>query len=75
MNPFNGTLVWVMIMIREQRPIKTKQELMKALQGAKLEQIEIIEPYDPKESNELTNTAKRLSAKSGSVSIILLRTH
>ena len=62
-------------MIREQRPIKTKQELMKALQTAKLEQIEIIEPYDPKESNELTNTAKQMSAKSGSVSIILLRTH
>ena len=75
MNPFNGTLVWVMIMIREQRPIKTKQELMKALQGAKLEQIEIIEPHDPKQINELTKTAKQMSAKSGSVSIILLRTH
>ena len=61
-------------MIHEQRPIKTKQELMKALQGAKLEQIEIIELYDPKESNELTKTAKQMSAKSGSVSIILLRT-
>ena len=62
-------------MIREQRPINTKQELMKALQAAKLEQIELIEPYDPKESNELTKTAKQMSAKSGSVSIILLRSH
>ena len=62
-------------MIREQRPIKTRQELMKALQGIKLEQIEIIEPYDPTQLNELTKTAKQMSAKSGSVSIILLRSH
>ena len=62
-------------MIREQRPIKTKQELMKALQGVKLEQIEIIEPYDPTQLNELTKTAKQMSAKTGSVSIILLRSH
>ena len=60
-------------MIRELPPIKTKQELMKALQSNKLEQIEIIEPYDPKESNKLTKAAKQMSAKSGSVSIILLR--
>jgi len=56
-------------MIREQRPIKTKQELMKALQTAKLEQIEIIEPYDPTQSNELTKTAKQMATKSGSVSL------
>jgi len=48
---------------------------MKALQGVKLEQIEIIEPYDPTQLNELTKTAKQMSAKSGSVSIILLRSH
>ena len=62
-------------MIREQRPINTKQELMKALQSIKLEQIEIIEPYDPKQSNDLTKTAKQMATKSGSVSIILLRSH
>jgi len=62
-------------MIRDQRPIKTKQELMKALQAAKLKEIELIEPYDPKESNELTKTAKQMATKSGSVSIILLRSH
>ena len=62
-------------MIREQRPVKTKQELMKALQAAKLEQIELIEPYDPKESNELTKTVKQMATKSGTVSIILLRSH
>ena len=62
-------------MIREQRPIKTKQELMQALQGVKLEQIEIIEPYDPKLSNDLIKTAKQMATKSGSVSIILLRSH
>jgi len=56
-------------MIREQRPINTKQELMKALQTAKLEQIELIEPYDPKESNELIKTAKQMATKSGSVSL------
>ena len=48
---------------------------MKALQAAKLEQIELIEPYDPKESNELTKTAKQMATKSGSVSIIILRSH
>jgi isopropylmalate/homocitrate/citramalate synthase len=62
-------------MIRELPPIKTKQELMKALQSMKLEQIEIIEPYDPKQSNELTKMIRQMSAKSGSVSIILLRSH
>ena len=62
-------------MIRELPPIKTKQELMKALQSIKLEQIEIIEPYDPKQSNELTKIVRQMSAKSGSVSIILLRSH
>ena len=62
-------------MIRDQRPIKTKQELMKALQTAKLEQIEIIEPYDPTQSSELTKTAKQMATKSGSVSIIILRSH
>ena len=62
-------------MIRELPPIKTKQELMKALQSIKLEQIEIIEPYDPKQSNELTKMIRQMSAKSGSVSIILLRSH
>ena len=62
-------------MIRELPPIKTKQELMKALQNIKLEQIEIIEPYDPKQSNELTKMIRQMSAKSGSVSIILLRSH
>ena len=62
-------------MIREQRPIKTRQELMKALQSTKLEQIEIIEPYDPTQLNELIKTAKQMATKSGSVSIILLRGH
>ena len=62
-------------MIRDQRPIKTKQELMRALQGVKLEQIEIIEPYDPTQSNELTKTVKQMATKSGTVSMILLRSH
>ena len=48
---------------------------MKALQAAKLEQIELIEPYDPKQSNDLTKTAKQMATKSGTVSIILLRSH
>ena len=48
---------------------------MQALQGVKLEQIEIIEPYDPKLSNDLIKTAKQMATKSGSVSIILLRSH
>jgi len=62
-------------MIREQRPINTKQELMKALQSTKLEQIEIIEPYDPTQLNDLIKTAKQMATKSGSVSIIILRSH
>ena len=62
-------------MIRDQRPIKTKQELIKALQSTKLEQIEIIEPYDPTQLNELIKTAKQMATKSGTVSIILLRSH
>ena len=62
-------------MIRELPPIKTKQELMKALQSMKLEQIELIEPYDPTQLNELIKTAKQMATKSGSVSILLLRSH
>ena len=53
---------------------KTKQELIKALQRQRIQQIEIIEPYDPANDQDLTKTAKALFNRPGEVTIIMVRT-
>ena len=52
---------------------KTKHELIRTLNRARISQIEVIEPYDPSLADQVTKTAKAMSAKSGQVSIIILR--
>lgn len=60
-------------MISENLAPRSKQDLIKALQKMKVQQIEIIEPYDPSQDQALTKTAKQMIQRSGNVSIILVR--
>jgi len=60
-------------MISSQSTPKTKHELIRSLNKIRTNQIEVIEPYDPSMANHVSKTAKTMSAKSGQVSIIILR--
>ena len=60
-------------MISSQSKPKTKHELIRSLNKARISQIEVIEPYDPSLVDQVIKTAKAISAKSGQVSIIILR--
>ena len=60
-------------MISETLYPRTKQELIRALQGLRISQIEIIEPYDPSNPDELIKNAKQMFHKSGNVTAILVR--
>ena len=60
-------------MISSQSKPKTKHELIRTLNKARISQIEVIEPYDPSLADQVTKTAKAMSAKFGQVSIIILR--
>jgi glutamine synthetase type III len=60
-------------MISSQSKPKTKHELIRRLNKARISQIEVIEPYDPSIADEVSKTAKAWTAKSGQVSIIILR--
>ena len=61
------------MMISSQTKPKTKHELIRSLNKARISQIEVIEPYDPSIASQITKTAKAMAAKSGQVSIIILR--
>ena len=74
MSHYIGFLTMEAIMISDQLSPKTKPELIRTLQKQRISQIEVIEPYDETRSDELIKTAKRMSSRSGQVSIILLRT-
>ena len=60
-------------MISSQTKPKTKHELIRALNKARINQIEVIEPYDPSMANQVSKIAKAMVAKPGQVSIIILR--
>ena len=60
-------------MISSQSKPKTKHELIRSLNKARISQIEVIEPYDPSIAHEVSKTAKAWTAKSGQVLIIILR--
>ena len=60
-------------MITSQTKPRTKHELIRSLNKARISQIEVIEPYDPSVADTLSKTVKAMSAKSGQVSIIILR--
>ena len=61
------------MMISSQTKPKTKHELIRCLNKIRISQIEVIEPYDPSVADQVSKTAKAISAKSGQVSIIILR--
>jgi len=61
------------MMISSQTKPMTKHELIRSLNKARISQIEVIEPYDPLMADTLSKTAKAMAAKSGQISIIILR--
>lgn len=61
------------MMISSQSKPKTKHDLIRSLNKARVNQIEVIEPYDPSMADQLTKTIKAMVAKPGKVSIIILR--
>ena len=61
------------MMISSQSKPKTKHELIRSLNKIRINQIEVIEPYDPSMADQVTRTTKAMAAKSGQVSIIILR--
>lgn len=61
-------------MISSQTKPKTKHELIRGLNKISISQIEVIEPYDPSMADQVSKTAKAMTAKSGQISIIILRT-
>ena len=61
------------MMISSQSKPKTKHDLINSLNKIRLSQMEIFEPYDPSMADQVTRTAKAMAAKSGQVSIIILR--
>ena len=62
------------MMICSQTMPKTKQELIRSLNKIRISQIEVIEPYVPSMADKVSKTAKAMAAKSGQISIIILRT-
>ena len=61
------------MMISSQSKPKTKHDLIRSLNKIRINQIEVIEPYDPSMADQVTRTTKAMAAKSGQVSIIILR--
>ena len=61
------------MMISSQSKPKTKHDLIRSLNKIRINQIEVIEPYDPSMADQVTKTVKAMAAKSGQVSIIILR--
>ena len=60
-------------MISSQSKPKTKHDLIRSLNKARVNQIEVIEPYEPSMADQLAKTVKAMVAKPGQVSIIILR--
>ena len=52
---------------------RTKNDLVRAIQKMLINKIEVIDGYTPSDVRELTKVAKSMSAGSGDVTIILVR--
>lgn len=52
---------------------RTKNDLVRAIQKMRIGKIEVIDGYTPSDERELTKVAKSMSAGSGDVTIILVR--
>ncbi|MDB2516806.1 hypothetical protein N9X22_06050 [Planktomarina temperata] len=62
------------MMISSQTKPMTKHDLIRSLNKARISQIEVIEPYNQPKADQVLKAAKAMVAKSGQVSIIILRT-
>ena len=61
------------MMISSQSKPKTKHDLIRSLNKARISQIEVLEPYEPSMDDALSKTAKAMAVKPGQLSIIILR--
>ena len=61
------------MMICSQTKPKTKQEMIRSMNKIRISQIEVFEPYDPSMADKVSKTAKAMAAKSGQISVIILR--
>ena len=61
------------MMISSQSKPTTKHDIIRSLNRIRINQIEVIEPYDPSMADQINKTAKAMVAKPGQVSIIILR--
>ena len=52
---------------------RTKNDLVRAIQKMLIKKIEVIDGYTSADEHELTKAAKRMSAGSGDLTIILVR--
>jgi len=52
---------------------RTKNDLVRAIQKMRINKIEVIDGYTSADERELTKAAKRMSAGSGDLTIILVR--
>ena len=52
---------------------RTKNDLVRAIQKMLIKKIEVIDGYTSADERELTKAAKRMSAGSGDLTIILVR--
>ena len=52
---------------------RTKNDLVRAIQKMLIKKIEVIDSYTSADERELTKAAKRMSAGSGDLTIILVR--
>ena len=52
---------------------RTKNDLVRAIQKMRINKIEVIDGYTSTDERELTKAAKRMSAGSSDVTIILVR--
>ena len=52
---------------------RTKNDLVRAIQKMLIKKIEVIDSYTSTDERELTKAAKRMSAGSGDLTIILVR--
>ena len=62
------------MMISNQTKPMTEHDLIRSLNKARISQIEVIEPYNQPKADQVLKAAKAMVAKSGQVSIIILRT-
>ena len=60
-------------MINPTRPIRTKTELLRQIQQLNIVELEAIDVLDQTQEKTVSAAIKKLNAKSGNVSVVVLR--